>query len=182
MSNQHTPPRPFRWRPAFGCFALELTQACVALVDAEDIARVGRYNWSVTKTAHTAYALRRAGDGKPIYLHRFILSEASGLLPGIEIDHANGDGLDCRRSNLRTTTHQRNAQNRNATQKRTLSRFKGVTRRRNGRWAARCAGKHIGYFGEEMDAALAYDKAAREQFGRFACLNFPKPGEQGIRG
>jgi len=34
-------------------------------------------------------------------------------------------------------------------------------------------------FRDEVDAALAYDAAARQAFGEFACLNFPLDGERG---
>ena len=39
---------------------------------------------------------------------------------------------------------------------------------------------HLGFYKFEVDAAWAYDLAARELFGEYACLNFPDVGEQGV--
>jgi len=38
-----------------------------------------------------------------------------------------------------------------------------------------CGGKryNVGHFDTEIDAALAYDRKARELFGSYAYLNFP---------
>jgi hypothetical protein len=38
--------------------------------------------------------------------------------------------------------------------------------------------RYLGLFVLEVDAALAYDEAARELYGEFAALNVPKVGEQ----
>jgi hypothetical protein len=35
----------------------------------------------------------------------------------------------------------------------------------------------LGEYRSEWAAARAYDEAAREMFGEFAALNFPRPGE-----
>ena len=182
MSNQHSARRPVCWDPEMDCFKVELTQGYSALVDPRDIGRVARFNWSASKTPRwTVYGIRRNGDGKPIYLHRFILGEDFELPSDVQVDHANGDGLDCRRANLRLCTDKQNAQNRARLLRKTTSKFKGVMRRGD-RWIAQCRDERLGIFDDEIAAAAAYDRSAREQYGGFACLNFPKDGERGADG
>ena len=58
------------------------------------------------------------------------------------------------------------------------SKYKGFHwNKRNKKWAAQitCDHKrhHLGYFVDEIDAAKAYDKAARKYHGEFAQPNFP---------
>lgn len=77
-----------------------------ALVDDADFVEVRATRWRLIKQ-HTSYG-RATIDGRHVYLHWFLLPDAD------EIDHVNHDGLDNRRANLRSDTHQQNALNRSA--------------------------------------------------------------------
>jgi len=93
-------------------------------------------------------------------------------------DHISGDTLDNCRSNLRECTHQQNMHNRKKNEN-TRSRYKGVWWEKDSqKWRAAIKMNnkryHIGNYYHEREAALAYDKKARELFGEFARLNFPK--------
>ena len=99
------------------------------------------------------------------------------LVEGEECDHIDGDTLNNLRNNLRLVTHQLNSWNRCKRCDAKHSKFKGVSKRKNGNWWAyiqtngvcRC----LGTFTTEKHAALAYDRAARGVYGEFAKLNFP---------
>lgn len=96
------------------------------------------------------------------------------------VDHVNGDGLDNRRVNLRPATRSQNQGNRRKFLS-TASQYKGVTpwAKDKARWIAVCRRKKVlGVFNSEAEAALAYDAAARQEFGEYAALNFPGPGER----
>lgn len=158
---------------------IQLTQGKVALVDDSDFERVNQFKWYAQRgwygtTGITWYA-RRAfqrslGRQGWIRLHQFILPGADG------IDHKNGNGLDCRKQNLRSATDAQNQGNRKK-QAGASSKYKGVCWHRAARkWAAgicsRGVSKHLGVFVEEKEAAMAYDTEAKKLFGEFARLNF----------
>ena len=156
---------------------IPLSQSLVALVDDEDYERVAKYKWHVDygkprPGRSTAPYARGYVDGVHTRMHRFILSAAKGQL----VDHKNPNAtLDCRRSNLRFATSGQNSSN---SRKRagTSSRFKGVSWVKYcHRWRAVIAqyGRwiHLGTFRNEVDAAIAYNKAATKYFGEFALLN-----------
>ena len=158
---------------------IPLLNGDIALVSAEDYDRVmGAGNWSVYSTRHTKYAIRSFNYGpegsrrqKSLSMHRFITG-------WFGVDHANRNGLDNRRENLRKADRSHNMRNRPG-----WSRYgyKGVAPSGKTTWAARIklpSGlKHLGTFPSIEDAARAYDDAAREMFGEFAHLNFPKTDE-----
>lgn len=88
-----------------------------AIIDTVDLDRVREAaSWTMQKTSspNLAYAGGMSrGTGKKhgqrrIFLHRIIMDAPSGT----EVDHWNGNGLDCRRTNLRITTSKGNQNNR----------------------------------------------------------------------
>ena len=157
---------------AEGAKLLPLTQDKFAIVDAQDLPRLSRYNWCVVKTDNTCYAVRYC-KRKQTFMHRLITSAP----PHLVVDHINHNGLDNRKDNLRLCTRAQNALNQRA-RKGTSSRYKGVYwHERDKRFYAQISHKgrrhHLGSFKSEIKAAKAYDKKAIELFGQFACLNFP---------
>lgn len=123
-----------------------------AIVDDEDFERFGHLRWQLTPNGY----VRRTQDGQKVYLHRLIVGLAKG--DRREADHRNLDRLDCRRRNLRITTHAGNSQNLRA-RKGARSRYRGVSwHRQRGKWRARVEvngrAKTVGYADDEREAAL----------------------------
>lgn len=154
---------------------IQLTQGKVALVDDADYAELSKYKWCAWRIGGNWYSKRGIGTRKSftqVYMHRVIM----GALPGQQVDHINGDGLDNRRCNLRIATMAQNQANRRKSPG-TSSAYKGVTLdTKKGGWIAyikvRQKRIHLGHFADEVDAARAYDAAALKYFGEFARPNF----------
>ncbi len=156
---------------------IPLTKGYTAIVDDED-AGLARFKWCAMVTPHTVYAKRNelGPDGRRyvILLHRLVM----GAPAGVQVDHGDHNGLNCRRYNLRLATNQQNHANQQRRRTNT-SGFKGASWHNGCRkWMARIrvSGRsvYLGLFASPEDAARAYDAAARERFGEFACLNFPE--------
>lgn len=157
---------------------IPLTKGFFALVDDEDFEKVNQFKWCAGVKNNVVYAMRRirisTGRWSTQKLHRFILGITD---PKIQIDHRDHDGLNNQRENLRVCTNRQNQQNvRKLTAWATTSQFKGVCqRRRDNKWRSRIEvnGKreHLGYFNSEVEAAIAYDRAALQHFGEFAHTN-----------
>jgi len=143
-----------------------------ALVDDEDYEWLNKFNWSIVRGCSTLYA-RRIFKGNFISMHRLILGVTDSKIFGDHIDH---NGLNNQRYNIRTCTKSQNQSN-VTPHKNKSSKYLGVFKYKNG-WVSRCDKKtikrseaYIGYFNNEIEAALAYNKRAIELHGEFANLN-----------
>lgn len=144
----------------------------VALVDDCD-GHLASLPWRPQRsTTGMFYAVRSGPKATTIYLHRQVMDATQN----IEVDHRNGNTLDCRRDNLRLATHAQNSRNVRIPRHNT-TKYKGVRRSRGGRWNAYIkyaqVQRHLGSFDTKEEAAHAYDRAARKLFGEFARPNFP---------
>lgn len=169
--------RPIIYLPHSPSIALvELTQDQFAVIDADDADRVGDHNWFAQWTPSTRhfYAKRRIvrKTGKGIgaqSLQEFVFGE----LEGFTVDHiVLGNGLDCRKVNLRFGDSTDQARHRRLRSD-NASGFKGVhLRRSTGRWIATIRIKgvltYLGDFVTKEEAAWAYREAATKHYGDFA--------------
>ena len=158
--------------------------------------KTGEFTWNVgigrkIKAGDLAGSLHTLGyihigirvDGYRRYLkaHRIAWFIIHGDIPNL-IDHKDRNRSNNIISNLRLATRSQNSSNVNH-KPRGLSVYRGVTFCRDSKkWRAGIkvdgVSKFLGHFNREINAALAYDNAARIHHGEFATLNFPlKEGE-----
>lgn len=152
-----------------------------AQVDDSDYDELIKHSWSVLKTkCGILYAVKKTGIGNgTVRLHRFIMKVTD---PKMEIDHKDGDGLNCQRNNMRIATHEQNNYNRKTKGK---SKYNGVSWcKERGSWEACIKANGIrhrlGRFKDEETAARVRDKKAIQLHGEFAKLNFPLNSHQTI--
>ncbi len=156
---------------------IKLTKNRIALIDDDDLDKVKNYMWSVNQSGGKCYARtlirsdERPNKLKSLFLHHLILGRPS---KGKRIFFKDGNALNCQKSNIDFITcseashyyYKKKKPNKNANEN-----FKGVLIQ----YVARI--KHnnkiivLGQFGNEKDAANAYNKKALELFGSKAVLN-----------
>ncbi len=146
-----------------------------AVVDAADFARCAIHSWNVKEGCVQTKIHKRH-----VALYRLVLG--FDLPAQVKPVHHDGDRLNCRRSNLGVLNYSEATWSGRKTTKKTTSDYKGVSWIKDQflwRSMIKKAGKMfpLGEYRSEWAAAKAYDEAARELFGEFAALNFPRPGE-----
>jgi hypothetical protein len=148
------------------------------LVDDSDYDLVMAHRWFIetTDTPNLIYAATRiwrrgATRRVEIMMHKMLTGWP-------KTDHIDHNGLNNQRHNLRPATQSQNMMN-GRHRRDSRNRFKGIyynpAHSRKYRAYITLNGKRrsLGWFDDDVSAALAYDAAARELFGPYACLNFP---------
>ncbi len=146
---------------------VKLTQGQVAIIDAEDLEKIGEYRWHASWVSRSEkYYVRSCSKGKRLELQRVIMNPKNNMV----VDHINGDSLDNRKNNLRICSQAQNTFN-NSVQRRKTDGLKGVYK--NGeRYVARLHidgfTKYLGTFDTIEDALSERKRAEKEYYGEFA--------------
>lgn len=136
-------------------------------IDDEHIDLLMRFNWSLNKRGYIICGQK--------HLHKLI---AVRLGLNGNIDHKDRDKLNCTNSNLRLSNQSQNIANSNTQTKLKSSKYKGVCfHLQSNKWAASIMVNrqniYLKLHESELEAAKAYDRAARHYFKEFAAVNFP---------
>lgn len=160
-----------------------LTRGQFSLIDAGDAPAVAGLYWRAlwNRDTRTYYAAAWQGSHRRlILLHRLLLDAPAG----VQVDHANHDTLNNRRTNIRLATRSQNARNRRRRADNT-SGYVAVTLQ-GGRWRARVridgTDVSLGLFDTPEQAARTRDDWIRAHCPttEFEVFNFARPGERGI--
>jgi len=148
--------------------SLKSGEKCI--IDLCNLTKVNNYYWQYDGK----YCFSRIPEIGRVRMHRFLLGlkkEDKHLV----VDHINLNGLDNRMSNIRVCGRHENSMNRPSTKGSSI--YKGVSyikSRKKFKSEIRYKSKvmHLGMFNSEIEAAKAYDEAAKKYFKEFAYLNF----------
>jgi len=143
----------------------------VILIDDENYDWLIKYKWYLDITGYARINIWISGKRTQKLIHQLIINSQKGE----EIDHIDRNTLNNQKENLRVVNkaqNQMNSKSRNGS----VSKFKGVGwHKRDKKWTAKICLNYktrwLGYFNNEIDAAKAYNKAAKELFGEYANLN-----------
>lgn len=153
------------------------------MVDDEDYEWLSKYYWNITNNTTTTNYARSSCFGKPsVRMHRLIMGLGDWKTDKIFVDHIDGNGLNNQKSNLRLCDKSQNGANRRKIKHSTS--YTGVRRIKpynkyyhTAQIKVKGKSIHLGCFlgtsEGAVEAAKAYDSAAKKYFGEFANLNFP---------
>lgn len=139
-------------------------------VSDEDYERVSKFKWCIDKNSSGIMITQTVPPYQKIGRYVLCLED-----PKLEPDHKNRNVYDNQRTNLRVATRSQNGANRGLF----ISNKSGVKgiywHASRNKWRAQITvnsiGKYLGLFEHKIDAAKAYNKAAKAAFGEFAVLN-----------
>lgn len=149
--------------------AVTLTRGKEVIIDLADLPLVQVARWHAYQSSNTWYARGRPEPWpKPeLQLHTWLMKPPRGFL----IDHRDGDGLNCRRGNMRLANKSQNTANRFREQPNATG-FRGIRLLPSGRYQAAVTlmGRRIalGTYATPEEAYQAYCEGARKYHGEFA--------------
>lgn len=142
------------------------------LVDERDFDDLSKHRWFRSRLGYAHRQGWTNGEHWCIWMHR----EINQTPPHLFTDHINGNKLDNRRCNLRTANKAQNSTNRPKPHlQKASSFFKGVSfHPATNLWRARVSDNGFDrttYHKTPEQAALDYNRMAKERFGDYAQLN-----------
>lgn len=153
---------------------IPLTQGKFAMVDDSDFEWLNQWKWYAKKCGCKWYAYRcvRSLASKTGYttiaMHTLIMHTPEQM----QVDHIDGNGFNNQKGNLRICTPSENS----CYKTRHKNKYKGVRKLSKKSWIAYITHNkksiYLGSFGQEQQAAEAYNRAARMYHNEFASLNF----------
>lgn len=133
------------------------------------------------ETREKMSAARRRWQHTPESIEKGAAKRRGRPLPAHVVEAA----AKLRRQGLTPEQHARITDGRKRVKARGTTGLKGVFPTSNGRFVSRIVSekryRHLGIYGTAIEAAVAYDIAARRLWGARGTLNFPRPGELSAR-
>lgn len=146
-------------------------------VDDQDYGDLMQFTWylhsrNLNRVPYAYRQWKENGQRRSEFMHRRITKAPAGYM----VDHADRDGLNNQRRNLRVCTGTFNNVNRELPDN--VSGYRGVFPGGIGRWRAQVTFRgiriNLGTYRDRVEAARVWDAKAKELFGEFAWLNFPE--------